>query len=541
MSVSREEFEANNAQVVGMFAKMMEKLDQMNDQISKKVSTPPSTPVTRERVNLSDVFTKESPSSAPSGPVEEEEEEEERLREAVRFQKDKKTEVSVPRRLSNIETNAQMVEIQMQRAGTVRYTSNIPSMQGVSLTSLEIRDILQWHQAIERLIAQHPGCPFPLSTTIAQHVVLRLMTDNDIETLAEFNAAPFSSLIAYIRHSIRPEDKLTFLKMLKHGVYFKSKQDFMLTERNFFDFFENLKMFDKEFTFVYNFLCDSLGEYDERPPLIMKPDVGVLFFYITKIPCNYGFAVWMDMEGDRKFDSLEKFSKKFMDIARVHRNWSENTRKMHNIVTFVPSRGSKQQVETSFKPDEKRKFLSQKRLSMVFSGKGDNVTEVNGREESYRDYGYYEEVKEDAPLDFSSDYHPSDDPDTDEGPSLGEQNGRRMEPSEANDVVGNESDSEELAFVQTSDKFGPRPAFSNRQRPHTPGIGPPLPRPMPVHGVCFEITKTGVCEALKRGHCNYDHSEAAINAYLKNLQENARKFIASGDGKLQVKATGRTA
>lgn len=522
------------------------KLDALMEVFLKRSSSPPVTPVVKEKVALSDVFTKGPASSDPQRYFRGDSDEDDRnLLEALRAPKEKKAVIAPnQKRLSNIETNAQMVEILMQKAGAVRYTSNIPSMQGVSLNSLEIRDILQWHLAIEKLIAQHPGCPFPLSTTIAQNVALRLMTDNEVGTLAEFNAAPFPILISFIRESIRPEDKLTFLRMLNRGVYFKSKQDFILTERNFFDFYENLKLFDKEFTFVYNLLSDSLGDYDERPPLIMKADVGVLYYYLTKIPCNYGFAVWLDMEGDRKFDSLEKFSKKFMDVARVHRIWSENTRQMHNIVTFRPSKGGKPAAESSFNPDEKRKAFSQRRLSMVFTGKGDNIADAGNRldpAEVYRNDLSDDEVDDVTALDFSSAYHPPHHDSYDEGPSFGEQNSRRMEPNEAEDIVGDVSDSEELAFVQSANKFGPRPTFSTRPRLLTPGSGTSLRRTTPVHGVCFEVTKSGSCEALKRGQCNYDHSEAAINAYLKNMQDNARKFITSGDGKLPQKAMGGTA
>ena len=291
---------------------------------------------------------------------------------AFRGDKDRKKSyvpVRLPKeekRKSVIARNAKMVDFLMERAGTVRYMSNIPSLQGVSLTSLELRDILHWHLAIEKMMAQYPGCPFPWSTTIAQHVAMHLMTDNDVDGFAEFHSVPFSVLISYIQNSIRPVDKITFLSVLNRAVYFKSKQDFQLTERNFYDFFENLKLFVKEFAFCYNFLCDSLREGDEKPPLIMKTDVGVLYFFITKIPCYYGFAVWADMNGDRRFDNIEDFVKKFMDVALVHRSWSENTRKMHNIVSFRPSKGGKQSADNSFRPEEKRKSFSQKRLSMVF-------------------------------------------------------------------------------------------------------------------------------------------------------------------------------
>jgi hypothetical protein len=55
----------------------------------------------------------------------------------------------------------------------------------------------------------------------------------------------------------------------------------------------------------------------------------------------------------------------------------------------------------------------------------------------------------------------------------------------------------------------------------------PVRRPPPIAGVCFEIFKSGTCEAHKIGRCAYDHSADALAAQMKKYQDNMNAFLAS--------------
>ena len=348
------------------------------------------------------------------------------------------------------------------------------------------------------------------------------------------NRAGLPELVHWLCTCIRPIDNISFIKALDMNVFFRSKKDFVLTERNHRDFYENIKIYNRDFSHLLDLLMDSLHEDQEYPPMNTKEGVGILWVYLKKFPCDYGHAVWIDMPGDKKFKSFSEFLVDFMKVCQKHRTFSEATQKLSHVVSYRKGKGGRGN-DYDAKPQEHsvpRRFDDQRprrpddrpshRLSMLAGRKSSYELD----EDAYQQYSneeYYEEdvtptdMVEYPPEDAVEDYQevePQRDP-------IDKRHWERSNEDEERAV-----DATLNAFMQGSNNFGPKPSFpSNRPPVHTGGPVP-LRRPPPVPGVCFEALRSGSCESFKMGRCSYDHSAAALAAYCKKQQENMEAFIA---------------
>ena len=406
-------------------------------------------------------------------------------------------------------------------AGKVEYTKKSPDISGLRLGSLSERDIVEWLNRWDEILAEHPTYPFNFASSISSYIKQKLVTANDItDGLREVNRAGLPELVQWLCTCIRPIDNISFIKALDMNVFFRSKKDFILTERNHRDFYENIKIYNRDFSHLLDLLMDSLHEGQEYPPMNTKEGVGILWVYLKKFPCDYGHAVWIDVPGDKKFKNFSEFLVEFMKVCQKHRMFSEATVKLSHVVSYRQrggGRGDDYDTRPSeyghpvgfddhrfFRPDDKPR-----NRSPVFVGKnllhgpGEEVT-VSTSDAKYP----FEDATESSrgvlpPQNVESRDHREPDHD----PKLGE--------------------SRLSAFAKSSDHFGPNSHYPSNGVSSPTGGPVPLRRPPPVPGVCFEALRSGNCENFDLGCCSYDHSVAALVAYCKKQQENMEAFVSN--------------
>jgi hypothetical protein len=288
---------------------------------------------------------------------------------------------------------------------------------------------------------------------------------------------------------------------------------------------------------------DSLLERQECPPMTAKEGEGILFVYLKKIPCDYGWAVWRDMPKEKKYKKFSEFLTEFMKICQRHRNLSEGTQKLSHVVNYKRwkpnSKGNNFEVKpfenTNYKrfndqrnrrPDERpnhrlsalerRKFYSDPEDEYYQRYSGDDFQEEENVPLYSDIYSQEEYIEYEQDNIIVRERDSKRLLDTDEDPEERPQEGRLN------------------AFLQGPNRFGPKPSFPSKHSQPSPGMGQvPTRRPPPIPGVCFEILKTGSCETQKMGRCIYDHSAAAFSAYMKKKQENIDAYLSqnSGDSK----------
>ena len=197
------------------------------------------------------------------------------------------------------------VDMQMlmdYKSKNVEYVKKASDTKNVYLGTLTERDIVEWQSRWDELLTEHPYFPFNIAGTISRFVKQKLVTEKDIKGgLFEVNRAGLPQLLRWMCTCIRPIDNISFLNGLDKNIFFRSYKDFVLTERNHRNFFESIKTFNRDFTFLLDLLMDYLQEGQSHPPMNTKERFGILWGYLKKIPCDNGHAVWIDMEGEKKF------------------------------------------------------------------------------------------------------------------------------------------------------------------------------------------------------------------------------------------------
>jgi len=397
-------------------------------------------------------------------------------------------------------------------------------------------------------MAEHPKYPFNFALSIAPYIKQRMVTINEIpDGMREVNRAGFPELIRWLCACIRPVDKVEFIKALENNVFFRSKKDFVLTEKNHRDFYENIKMYNRDFCCLLDLLMDSLQEGQEAPPMTVKEGVGILSVYIKKIPCDYGWAVWTDMPTEKKYKKFSEFLTEFMKVCQRHRNLSEGTQKLSHVVSYRKDKGNYRKFNSDIRPFENgnpkgpndhRPRYSDNRQNGHNMSMMESRRNPAGQDEDFSK-GYYEEeyLQEEFPPLDEYEYAPEEYPDYDqEGANTLEMEGKKH--SERDNLPESPEESSRLnAFMQGPNRFGPKPSFpSNRPPPALNSGRVPARPPPPVPGVCFEILKTGTCEAQKMGRCTYDHSAAAFSAYMKKKQENIDAYLSHNGGSSKPRA-----
>ena len=189
-------------------------------------------------------------------------------------------------RLSSSFKNAvDMQSIIDSNSGSIEYMKRAPDISGLRLGSLSEREIVDWYNRWDEIMAEHPRYPFNFALSISPYIKQKMVTMNEIpDGLREVNRAGFPELIRWLCVCIRPVDKVEFIRALENNVFFRSKRDFVLTEKNHRDFYENIKMYNRDFCCLLDILMDSLQEGQEAPPMTVKEGVGILFVYIKKYP-----------------------------------------------------------------------------------------------------------------------------------------------------------------------------------------------------------------------------------------------------------------
>ena len=137
----------------------------------------------------------------------------------------------------------------------IEYAKKTPDTSRLCLGTLTERNIVEWLTRWDEIISENPTYPFNIASTISRFVKQKLVTENDIDGgLYEINRAGLLQLIRWLCTCIRPIDNISFIKALDSNICFRSKKDFVLTEKNHRDFYENIKAYNRDFTFLLDLL-----------------------------------------------------------------------------------------------------------------------------------------------------------------------------------------------------------------------------------------------------------------------------------------------
>jgi hypothetical protein len=428
----------------------------------------------------------------------------------------------------------------------IEYAKRTPDTSRLYLGTLTERDIVEWLTRWDEIISEDPTYPFNVASTISRFVKQKLVTENDINGgLYDVNRAGLPQLIRWLCTCIRPIDNISFIKALDSNVHFRSKKDFILTEKNHRDFYENIKTFNRDFTFLLDLLMDSLLDGQEHPPVNTKEGIGILWVYLKKFPCDYGHAVWVDMTGDKKFRKFSDFLIEFMKVCQKHRMYSENTQKLSHVVGFRKGKGGNSGGDFNnhtkqYEYHAPKRYADQghrrpddrqtSRLAMLADKQLQRTSDDDGNEEEY-----YVDVPPEDTAEFVIERY--EDFPRDSSPSYEEEN---MKHKEANNGQGDDQENLRLqTFMQGPNRFGPRPSISSGHATAPANGTLPMRRPPAVPGVCFEVLKNGTCEAKAMGRCIYDHSAAALESHIKKQSDNKNAYLAknaSGVGESKPRA-----
>ena len=477
-------------------------------------------------------------------------EENDSVKLSVHFEEEDREEArnKKPERLSSSYKRAADMQNAMDSgARKIEYTKKTPDTSGIRLGSFSERDIVDWLNQWEDVVAEDPEYPFNFANSISKFTKQRMITVNDIEGgLRQVNSAGMPELVKWLCTCIRPIDNISFINSLDRNVYFRSKQDFVLTEKNHRDFFENIKTYNRDFCCLLDLLMDSLLERQECPPMTAKEGEGILFVYLKKIPCEYGWAVWRDMPKEKKYKKFSEFLTEFMKICQKHRNLSEGTQKLSHVVNYKRwkpnSKGHNSDIKSfenisSKRFNDHRNGRPEERPNHRLSALERRKFQSDPEEEYYQRYSG-DEYQDEEGVPFYSDIYPP------EEYTEYEQDNTALRERGNKKYLDKDEDSEERpeearlnAFLQGPNRFGPKPSFpSNRPQPSPSARQIPMRLPPPIPGVCFEILKTGSCEAQKMGRCTYDHSAAAFSAYMKKKQENIDAYLSHNGGDSKPRA-----
>jgi hypothetical protein len=462
----------------------------------------------------------------------------------------KKEEASskIKERLSiSFQKAALMQNAMDSSAKKIEYTKKTPDTTSIRLGTFTERDIVDWFNQWADAIAEDPQYPFSFAGSISRHIKMKMITVNDIEGgLQEINAAGMPELLKWLCACIRPIDNISFINSLDRNVFFRSKPDFVLTERNHRDFFENIKTYNRDFCCLLDLLMDSLLDTQEHPPMTAKEGEGILFVYFKKIPCDYGWAVWRDMPKEKKYKTFSEFLTEFMKICQKHRILSEGTQKLSHVVNYKKWKANSKGNNFDVKPfeDNRYKRFNDQRNRRPEERPGHQLSALERRryqsdpEEDFYYRNSTDEYQDEENIPHYQDLHPQ------EEYIEYDQDSNALREKENKKIVDTDEDQEERpdearlnAFMQGPNRFGPKPSFPSNRPQISPAAGPvPMRRPPPVPGVCFEIFKSGTCEAHKMGRCNYDHSASAMAAYQKKNQEIIDNYLASNGGNSKPRA-----
>jgi hypothetical protein len=479
-------------------------------------------------------------------------------KESVNLAEHYEDDISPPRKEETSSKRPERLSISYQKAALmqnamdsstkrIEYTKKTPDTTSIRLGNFSERDIVDWFNQWADAIAEDPGYPFSFAGSISRHIKMKMITVNDIEGgLQEINAAGMPELLKWLCVCIRPIDNISFINSLDRNVFFRSKPDFVLTERNHRDFFENIKTYNRDFCCLLDLLMDSLLETQEYPPMSAKEGEGILFVYLKKIPCDYGWAVWRDMPKEKKYKTFSEFLTEFMKICQKHRTLSEGTQKLSHVVNYKKWKTNFKGNNFDIKPfeDNRSKRFNDQRNGRTDERPGHRLSAMERRkyqsnpEEDYYYRNSADEYQDEENAFLYPDIYPQEeyfDYDQDSN-SLREKDNKK--------IVDTDEDPEERpeearlnALMQGPNRFGPKPSFPSNRPQTSPAAGPvPMRRPPPVPGVCFEIFKSGTCEAHKMGRCNYDHSAPALAAYVKKNQDIMDNYLANNGGNSKPRA-----
>ena len=188
---------------------------------------------------------------------------------------------------------------------------------GIRLGSINEREIVDWINYWDEVVAEHPTYPFVFANSMSAYVKYKLIVENDIQQgYTELNRASLSQLAKWLSACVRPVDNISFIEALDKNVFFPGKRNIVLTEKNYREFYENLKEFSRDFALLLGMLKYSLYEDQEHPPMNTRDGEGILSVYLKKIPCEYGWAVWRDMPKEKKYKKFSEFLTEFMKICQ---------------------------------------------------------------------------------------------------------------------------------------------------------------------------------------------------------------------------------
>ena len=344
------------------------------------------------------------------------------------------------------------------------------SYSDITLKWLTVNQVFKFWQDITLYQAMHKIDLEP-ATLVQVDCRRRIMVKCGIRTEIDFFRLTPSLLRKCIQKAVRPTDRGMFARRLLGSLTFGKSDDaaFNLTLDTYERFYDYLLVYRNEFQDKFEFLA---YHNDQCVPKLENKDGGTIKIFLTKLPSEYANRVFQQLPKTR-FDSLNEFLDHFYTLAAEHHQISILSKKLTSYL-LPTSKG----FSSSNSSKRENRFVS----------KVNRIAEFDEEEE------YYEETVRESYREIPE---PQDEP---------------PEPVEPQELPNSSLN----AFGGGLNRGVPQ-----RLPPKPPSAVKP---PAAVKGPngCFRALTEGKCS---KPNCTFDHSSAALEATLVDLQARLGKSL----------------
>ena len=384
-------------------------------------------------------------------------------------------------------------------------TLNTNAQEDSSHIVLKNFSVRAWFEFVLKLseFEARNGVRLAAAARVDKSVRQRILTCSKvpISDPIEFTKISEATLLKYFQRAIRPPTKLDFARILKYSVKFPGREDFVLSNETFDEFYSNVMTYTQDFHNAFTFLAYNNG--DNIPAVDNKED-GLINIYLEPFPGTFAKKIMSDIRSNtatsiRSFIE-DRFLPKVTELLKV----SEQTKLLRAYMSTRSSATSSSKPTSSSNASNanpsssKPRFPFRPKTSSVHNMEMSGTREPEVREETYA-------VAQERTTSHDSDVEPvhSTWNDTEDIYVADEDTPTKSMPTE--DVDFEEISRQLLNNVHGNAERGP----GRIMNPQTRSMGD-----RQQTGICYTKLSTGDCT---RPGCTFTHSTDAIQQEIQRL------------------------
>jgi len=359
----------------------------------------------------------------------------------------------------------------------VQVTRAQPDFSHIKLDKLNVRAVFEFFQNIAQYRTMH-NIELHAATLVDKSVRTQVLARvPEIGCHEKFFDLTLIDLYRALQRSVRPEDKLSFYKLLDNGTFFYSNPNYAMTVLNFQDFYNRLMTYRREFGDVLDFL--KFDNAKNVPPM-NNQDYGIVKLFCSKDNTGYLSRVVQQL-GVNKFDTYDSFCTMLFDVVRVHYDISGEARKLYAFMPPIATRSSQVQNNVSRKFPQRLSHVSQAQYVV-----NDEVEVLNPNNEVKPDLDDFDDP--DVVLDLN------DDP--------------NCIPNDISDSFSNHDDDD--PYRKLSVVLAPRGSGT---------LYEPYKQKPEAQTICYKMLYEGICP---NPSCPYSHDPKVLEAHALKVESKLR-------------------